>query len=361
MAAARYSLTVFMPGLLGPMPALQALRPSDWPDLGGLERFLARAVCTEDGPRSPERGLFQLFDIPIDPDADPPAAAVTRLLDGGAPDEAWWLRADPVYLQVDRDAAVLAAHDRLRLTPDEAARLSAEIASQFVHEGWHLEALHPARWYLSPREVPRLRTHAVGEVLGRDVRSFLPTGEDGRNWHRHLNEIQMLLHASEVNAEREATGKLPVNSLWFWGGGRLPRVDPAVSAGTGRPWTGVWADEPLARGLAALTGAPAAALPDNAQAWLDDAPGAGNHLVYVDDLRLPVVGADPFAWLGALQDVYATWLAPLAEALGRARLETLTLLPGDGRRYRVSRHGFGLLGWRPGRSRALSAYVRGEE
>jgi hypothetical protein len=76
----------------------------------------------------------------------------------------------------------------------------------------------------------------------------LPQGDDALVWQRTMTEIQMLLHASPVNARRSEKGLLAVNSLWFWGGGELPA---AVSASG---WDRVVADDPLARGLARLYG-----------------------------------------------------------------------------------------------------------
>ncbi|HKK05146.1 MAG TPA: hypothetical protein VKA50_04790 [Gammaproteobacteria bacterium] len=352
---AMHSLTLFLPGLLGPMPAFAALPAGELPDLSCLENLLGRAehhaAAVAPGV---EAGLFSLFDIPPAPDADPPVAAVTRLLDGGEPDARWWLRADPVYLQADTDSAVLLAHDELRLTPAEAAQLAGEIQAVFGEDGWQLQALHPARWYLTLPAAPRLRTHALGEVLGRNVRPFLPAGEDGRLWHRHLNEIQMLLHASAVNAEREASGRLPVNSLWFWGGGTLP----PKPAGRRSSWAGVWADEPLAQGLAALSGATFSALPSDGQDWLRGESVPGEHLLYVDDLRAPAASADPFEWVGALEAVQARWLVPLHRALQTGRLAELVLLAGDGGCYRVRRGGR-WRSWLPRRwrHRPLSAYL----
>ena len=52
----------------------------------------------------------------------------------------------------------------------------------------------------------------------------MPRGADGGTWKRWQNEIGMLLHEHPVNVEREANGNVPVNGVWFWGGGRLADV-----------------------------------------------------------------------------------------------------------------------------------------
>src|SRR5690606_8095411 len=60
------------------------------------------------------------------------------------------------------------------------------------------------------------------EALGGDVFEHLPEGDAGRRWRALLSEAQVILHNHPANAARAAAGKLPVNSLWFWGGGVLP-------------------------------------------------------------------------------------------------------------------------------------------
>jgi hypothetical protein len=52
--------------------------------------------------------------------------------------------------------------------------------------------------------------------------AHLPEGDEGRRWRVLGNEAQIILHNHPRNAARIAAGKLPVNSLWFWGGGALP-------------------------------------------------------------------------------------------------------------------------------------------
>ena len=67
---------------------------------------------------------------------------------------------------------------------------------------------------------------------------YLPTGKDGKQWHTVLNEMQILLHTAQVNIERERRGDLPINSLWFWGSGRLPQEIQRVD------WARVHSEEP---------------------------------------------------------------------------------------------------------------------
>jgi hypothetical protein len=118
-----------------------------------------------------------------------------------------------------------------------------------------------------------------------------------------LTEIQMLLHSHPVNAAREARGEPAVNSLWFWGAGRLPGK-------TQSRWKSVTGEEPLALGLARLAGAAAHGLPASASAWLEQPPHDGRHLVILD----PVAEA-----------LERDWFAPLAAALRAGRIGMLSL------------------------------------
>ncbi|MBJ7516680.1 MAG: phosphoglycerate mutase, partial [Stenotrophomonas sp.] len=51
----------------------------------------------------------------------------------------------------------------------------------------------------------------------------LPSGVEGRRWRALLTETQVVLHSHPWNEQRIAQGLGPINSLWFWGAGRLPR------------------------------------------------------------------------------------------------------------------------------------------
>lgn len=278
-----------------------------------LETALARAEPLSSPPGGLEHRLFHLFDFPMSAGSDLPIAAVTRLAETGRADEAWWLRADPVYLLVEGARLILI--DRIADLPTaEAQALAQEILAAFNADGWRLETAPGGHWYLHPGETPAVQTHPLAAVRGHDVHPFLPGGPEGRRWHGILNEIQMLLHASPVNAAREARGVLPVNSLWLWGGGRLPAPSPSR-------WAGVWSGQALSRGLAMRSGAAVADLPIDVAQWLRGV-GAGEHLLVLDSETL----AADATW-AALEDV---WMAPLLQALRAHDLSRMVVLGDQG-------------------------------
>jgi len=299
-----------------------------------LTRLLARADRLAGGGDLSER-QFALLGIAREPGCDLPLAAVTRVTDMGVIDRDWWIRADPVYLEPRRDGLVL--HAGIGLRRDEAERLATELNESLALDGWLLKAPSPERWYLKPPSGTAVTTTPLDETVGRNIHPLLPRGPDHPAWHSRLNELQILLHTSPVNAEREARGALPANSVWFWGGGRLPRVAP-----TG--WTAVFAQDPLSLGLARLAGVPAHSLPTGGVPLLREM-SAGATLVVLESLRAaPAEGLDRFC---------DRWLVPLTAAIQLGAIAALTLVSDQGpmfryrrwHRWRLWRRGHTLTGW----------------
>lgn len=303
------------------------------PRFRALETLLSRAtsLLPDSSPKGYEQGLFALFDIG-QTDADLPVAAVTRMLDMGVIDNDWWLRADPVHLSVDRDRLILVDAQKLDITQNEANRLIADVMEVFAADGWLLKAPHPARWYLKALRQPGVTTTPLSQVVGRDIHSFLPRGAEDKSWHTILNEIQILLHTAGVNVEREQGGKLPINSLWFWGGGRLPRIKPVS-------WTQVWSDEPVTQSLAKLSGTPVDKLPRVYAAWRERAGEGGEHLVVFEEIHAAVLYDDVDRWNASVQKIEKDWIEPLLRDLKSGAIDRLTLYTENGPGFSIeSRH-----------------------
>ena len=234
----------------------------------------------------------------------------------GVIDNGWWLRADPVHLHPERDRLVLTDSQMLDVTQDEANGLVAEIMEHYKADGWLLKAARPGRWYLKPPRAPKMTTTSLPEVIGHDIHPYLPQGKDGKAWHTVLNEMQILLHTAKVNEERERHGKLPINSLWFWGGGRLPKLKPVA-------WTQLWSEEPLSLAFARLAQVPSRAQPADFEAWRRQADRGGEHLIVLDGLRVTQQYADESAWATAMTQLEHQWIAPLFAAV-RAKARSRT-------------------------------------
>jgi len=335
-SARRCSLV--LPGLLD-LPSVE--RESAFAQAGQLpelERFFARARMQHFSGTCPEAVLFALFDTVLAADADLPVAATGYAGDTGQPAAGWCLRADPVQLIPDRDHLVLMGPESLSLSQAGADLLVSELNAQFAQDGWQIEAVTPTRWYLHQSDIPELRTYRLAQVRGRAIGEYLPGGTDGKQWHRLMNEVQMVLHSSAVNQERQAVGQPPVSSLWFWGGGEIPTIP---STGQDRRWARVWSNEPVSLGLAVLSDTPRQGLPESATAWLNSAISPGEHLMVLDDLLHCWQGGEMAAWAQQVKALNHEWILPLLMALRHNEIDELVLYACNGNKFILSRAGLG--------------------
>ena len=313
-----------MPGLLGPQPIYSQLPQADKPDLKLLETLLSRARVNHGPQRDWLAELFTLFALQIEKPACP-VAAITAALDGLDATDGWWLRADPVYLQPDRSQAVLVASDALQLQVDESAAMIETLNQHFAADGWHFHAPHPQRWYLRLDAADAITTTPLHEVMGQSVHPHLPQGDNQREWHGRLNELQMLLHNHEVNAQRAEAGKMPVNSVWFWGEGEMPLSGSA-------PWDHVYSDNAEVRALAKFCDVEYSPLvefdPDTLQ---------GRCLLVMTDCYVSVQNKDTFRWLECLQSIQTRYLSPLISGLRSGNIKSLNLIPVNGQQYQLKR------------------------
>ena len=300
--------------------------------LPALETLLSRADVSDSGQRGLEASLFALFGITAETGQDLPVAHVSYTADTGQPPAGACLRADPVHLLPDRDQLVLLDSDSLNLQPAEALRLIAELNEVYAEDGWRFEAPQPQRWYLHLPERPQMTTQPLSAVSGQPIGRQLPGGEQGKRWHAVMNEIQMLLHGSGVNFQREADGRPTVSSLWFWGSGALPSM-PSPR------WAEVWSDEPTGRGLAMLAGMAHRPVPATASQWLSQMAQGGEHLLVLEELSRALKLRGGEAWWQALQEVEKNWIEPLLVALRSKQIDSLQIDNGEGGVYRLSRRG----------------------
>lgn len=322
--------TLLVPELFKSFSVSDVIKEYQGNQFKDLELFLARSKGSQQDNNSYEAVLFDLFDIPLSDEDDLPIAPVTYLGDTGMSVTNWCLRADPVHLMPDRDELVLSGPETLSLTMVEAEHLAAELNNLFKQDGWRIEVAAPTRWYLHVPEKPQIRTWNLSQVSGHPVGRFLPEGQQAKQWHRVMNEVQMILHASEVNRGRQANGQRTISSLWFWGGGQLPGF------GHSR-WSQVWSDETLSKGLAKLTRTPCSSLPKNTHDWLSAVGAPGEHLLVYPELSRQGMFNDSVTWEKALLTFQQEWLTPLLEALKKKQIGQLTVNSCGGQSFRLTK------------------------
>ena len=257
---------------------------------------------------SPEAWLFGRFGV--ERQRDWPVAPYTLLADGGAPERHYWMRADPVHLQVGRDSLGLADVAAFDVSRAESEAL-VETLNRHFGEAMRFYPVRPERWYVRLDKAPDMQTTPPAAARGVAIDENLPSGPDAMRFHALMNEAQMLLHEHPVNDEREARGEPALNSIWFWGGG-------VIDAGRARPFSMVFGDDPLARGLALAAEIPARALPKNADSALAALGDEGLVLVVLDAPREAQLRERRTA-------LERDWFAPLFAALKSGRIGMLTL------------------------------------
>jgi hypothetical protein len=298
-------------------------------DPGALERLPGLgAVLRRGQPLPAPEGVSAAccLALGISRQRDWPVAPFTARAAGLKVGEDYWLRLDPVCLDVSMRGPWLRAGQALE--EEEARALHGLVAPILSPAGYEILAGQGGVLHMRCKRAPRLDTTPLDQVDGRLPTPFLPRGEEAPTWVRLLHEVQMALHEHPINQARAATGRLPINSLWPWGGGRY--IPPA------RLPEGVWSDLPLLQQLAAAVDVPVAPAPDSLAQFLA-APGLRG-VVALSGERDGAHAPD------LLETWEQTWLRPLQGALRRGRLASAQVdLLGPGA---VSRRMTPLQAWR---------------
>ena len=312
-----HKLSLVVPGLCGPLPGIEGIEAEAAPLLALLQQFRKAKTSAPGYPAQ----LAQLFGLKIEHSF--PYAALSLLAQGIDPGKHCWIHADPVNLQADMDRAVLSDAQTLQIGQDEAEALVAELNSHFSADGICVMMADENNWYIRLDECD-LVTTPLHEAVARNINPLMPTGKAAGEWRRLLNEMQMLLHISEVNQRREQNGVAPVNSLWLWGEGVLPHQGTTDV-------THVYADEPVTRGIAGLNAIRQSALTDPVViAYAMRAEG--HSLVLLDQLDGPCNYGDSMAWLDEMLELVEYWLEPLVKTASSLDAD-VNIYPCNGVRY----------------------------
>lgn len=351
-------LTLLIPDLIPP-PGFIA--EPDLPALPGLQALLAQGTIK----RQPGRFLEEacLHELGLKYIASNPVAALSLLADGGQPGDDMWLRADPVHLHISRDNVQLMDSHVIEPTLDEAhaiaTTLNHHLATGETTRELVIEVRDAARWYLKIPHTEMPETTALWRASGANVFDHLPENTVGNiNWRSLQNELQMLLHDHPVNLARLERNTLPINGIWFWGGGTFRTHAPVVKAANTShllqirnarnmimpptvrgpaqaeyPYRLMLAKLALARGLAINNKLPVSALPIN----FAQMPLASTHNFVVLHQPTRALRANQrHEWMTAVSAIDTDWLQPLKAALIDRTIESLTLLlPNEAATLRV--------------------------
>ena len=315
--AARTGIRFLAPALLGPVPKTLAEATASAGPFPALEYVLGKSRCR---PVAAADGEALIRGI-AGGDAAPGALLARGF--GVAPGRIGY-RAAPAHLRPDRDRLLLFAGDAACPSAAEAASICDDFNRAFADDGLELQTRDGA-WLLVTEAAPGPDLPSLSRVAGRYLDTVIPDDTATRPWRKLLNEAQMFLYDHPVNVARSAQGELPVNGLWFWGGGEVPE---GSITGDG---TWIISDDPLALGVGRALDAPVSAPGDVDQQMLACADAA---VIVWTDAERALLGGDVEGWLAALQRFEATW-APMLRDLALESGREIDLQVGGG-------HGFTL-------------------
>jgi hypothetical protein len=307
------SCTIYYPGLLGPAISLGELSAKDWPpqkQINNLAKLLSAGHYQSINPRSIEATILSLFGADHGSVKDPPVSNFRVQQKKFSSKQIWCL--DPVYVQIDRDEAILLANEALELEKTEAEKIIHDLNKHFLPDGLKIHYHRTHQWLLESDLA--LATSTVSEAMLKNVNDFAPVGEDMNRWRAIINEIEMLLYSHPVNIDRMERGALPVNSLWIWGAGQSIKVYPNVDL--------VLANDAFVKDVANYIRIEYKVLPAHIRSG--DLDNRNSLLIYTDQLS-SIKRNDVFGWFESLCQFDHEVIGPLINMLKKDIIQSLIL------------------------------------
>ena len=191
-------------------------------------------------------------------------------------------------------------------------------------DGLEFFKLSASEWYMSGMSADSLDSYPPSFLANRNVSTFLPSGDSMASWRRLMTELQMLLHNHPLNQQRVTTGLMPVNSLWFWGGGSLPAEHPPC------PDVTVFADHVQAADMARHCDVPCRSLSSLIDLPINDMLETAQTIILDTTLVKAWLDADENQLEQNLARINHEWLAPLIEQVRVGELDELHIRTEDG-------------------------------
>lgn len=313
------NLTLLIPSLLWP----DTTQPQIYEDLSlpSLERLLSKGTPRRHPAQEMEVWLCTAFNIAKQHDW-PIAPIMLHVEDANLITNSndYWMRADPVHLRIEQNHVMLADSQVFRISQEEAQDIAQSLNQNVGHHyNFSLLPLHADRWYLRLSHSPQVQTHSLSQVTCRNINNFLPVGSESIIWHKIFNEAQMLLHEHPINQQRESRGELPINSVWFWGGGVMPGAIHSR-------YSHIWSNYDLAHALALASHIPYSKLPITADEWLSCDKLSDSPLVILDNLSVHAKYRSAYEWRETLKRMENNWFLPLYQALKAGKINQITIV-----------------------------------
>jgi hypothetical protein len=234
-------------------------------------------------------------------------------------DSGYWFVLQPVHIHVARDHLVLTDPRQLQISEQESRALFGTAKQLFEEAGKTLLFGDAGTWFVRTDDWSALQTSTPDAACGHNIDIWMPHDPDGvldRAWRKLQNEVQMHWHTHPLNAQREARGAKPVNSVWIWGGAsgiQIPAAKPYACA-LNLP------AEMQAYGMSV------ADQMQNCSASELAAAVSGRGLLVLDGLLASGLAQDWSHWLAQMHALEANWFAPLLNALREGKISGMSLI-----------------------------------
>lgn len=332
----RTELHLLVPGLLGPFVpqienGLQSASNTDHqPAISTLQRGLSRASQST----LPVSDYYSTLHYLLCPEKTIELSELLGQFDQLPQGNGIYYLIEPVHFRAESDHAVLLGSELLQPQFDEAAALIEAFNAHFAVEGISLHAASASRWYLLSERELSLELQPMDECLGRDIKHFMPGGEDALWWRRILNEAQMLFFEHPVNQQREQQQQLSINGLWlFQHNFKAHKGSNPDNRHVGH----VFADNTIASALCEFSDniIQLESTNDKSTDKLTDQAG---HSVLIDEsFYAAACYGDQAAWQDVLDEFCQLHFASLDKALQHGQFSRLHIYPCDGRVFSVSK------------------------
>lgn len=275
-------------------------------------RWLARGEWSR-SPDGVEPFLIVLDELGVPAPAQGLAAIRLWGQTGERPSD-WVSAADPVYLEAVLDHVRMHSLDEHALQRDEREQLFDYLQAQLGNAACRFELIGE-HGYVRGEAAFATASRSAHARDSCELDAFLPTTAGSQQHDRLIGELQLLLHETPMNRQRVEQGRLPVNSIWFWGGGRVPPAN-AVALPC------LYAEDPQYLGFWQSVDAEMTRWPTDA--W--ELPA--------EDSNSGVVVLPPDSNRSGLVDAV---LQAAKRRLARGQIQRLTLVFSDGWRVRLGR------------------------
>ena len=187
-------------------------------ELPNLNRILRLGTTIGNSDYTIDAIVGRTLGIPLDTGNCLPLAQAWADRDGDMDGRLLLFR--PVHLRADLHSAIVLPLPESEFPREDLNIIIKDLSDIFKVE-CDIESMPGGQYLmcLKTMDAPDLFPHLLS-VLGKPVNPYIEQTRSDLDWYRLINEMQMYLHQHALNRERAERGRLAVNSLWFWGGGK---------------------------------------------------------------------------------------------------------------------------------------------